>query len=68
MSVLKWAECHVTLANEGALFSFSFFFFFPFPLASREPPSELMGVMSKTTSAHGASYSWPKCHVGFLAA
>ena len=55
MSVLKWAECHVTLANEGALFSFSFFlsfFFFPFPLASREPPSELMGVTSKKRLLH----------------
>ncbi len=37
MSVLKWAECHVTLANEGAvLFSVG-------PMLALD----LMGVMSK---------------------
>lgn len=39
MSVLKWAECHVTLANKGAFF-FSFFFV-PVALES------LMSVMSE---------------------
>lgn len=51
MSVLKWAECHVTLANEGA---------FSVPRAPRSP-SELASVDVRTTSAHGASYSWPTC-------
>lgn len=49
MSVLKWAECHVTLANEGA-------FFFPVSPALALPAHK---CYVETTSARGASYSWP---------
>lgn len=62
MAVLKQAECHVTLANEGAFFLFFFFF---------KPSSPSLALRAHecyvgTTSAHSASYSWPTCQFSCL--
>jgi len=60
MAVLKQAECHVTLANEGA---FSFLFFSP---SSPSLALRAHKCYVGTTSAHGASYSRPTCQFSFL--
>jgi len=62
MAVLKQAECHVTLANEGA---FSFLFFPPSP-SSPSLALRAHECYVGTTSAHGASYSWPTCQFSCL--
>jgi len=63
MAVLKQAECHVTLANEGA---FSLFFFFFFKPSSPSLALRAHECYVGTTSAHSASYSWPTCQCSCL--